>query len=84
MKLPSSYARIVMPLILSVVMTCVVSATATLRVAGWVPGFTALWLSAWAWSWLIAFPTLLVALPVARRLSSLVVAMPAVSEPTSS
>jgi len=33
-------------------------------------------MSAWAWSWVIAFPTLLVALPLARRLAASLVQGP--------
>lgn len=68
-KLPARCARWLMPLLLSVLMTCVVSMISTLRSAGLHPHPGWLWLSAWALSWLIAFPTLLVMLPLVRRLT---------------
>src|SRR5437867_12529207 len=57
-KLPARYAAIVMPLVLSVLMTFVVSAISTLRSLGPTPAFVATWPAAWAISWLVAFPTL--------------------------
>ena len=75
-RLPARCARVVSPLLLSVLMTCVVSAVSTLRSAGAGAGFARLWLSAWALSWLIAFPTLLLAMPLVRRATDLVVERP--------
>ncbi len=72
-KLPPRYAAIVMPLILSCFMTCIVSLISTLRSIGWVEGVLTIWMGSWAISWLIAFPALLLMLPVARKLTSLVV-----------
>lgn len=75
-KLPARYAGIVMPLVLSVFMTCVVSAIATLRSVGMVDGVQWLWLQNWALSWVVAFPTLLLVLPLVRRVVGLLVAAP--------
>lgn len=72
-KLPARYAAAVLPLLLSVLMTCIVSLVTTLRGIGWAPNFLEVWLSAWALSWLIAFPTLLVALPLVRRATAAIV-----------
>ena len=65
-KLPARYAGIVLPLLLSIVMTCVVSLISTLRSIGLAPDFARLWLGAWALSWVVAFPLLLVVLPLVR------------------
>lgn len=79
-KLPARYAGIVMPLVLSVFMTCVVSAIATLRSVGITDGVYWLWLQnwalSWALSWVVAFPTLLIILPLVRRVVGLLVASP--------
>jgi len=75
-KLPVRYAAIVMPLVLSVLMTFVVSAIATLKVLGPTPAFVSSWPTAWALSWLVAFPTLLAVLPLVRRIVALVVESP--------
>ena len=76
-KLPSRYAPVVMPFILSILMTFVVSAISTLKSLGPTPAFLATWPTAWALSWLVAFPTLLVMLPLVRRIVALVVEPPA-------
>ena len=76
-KLPARFAPIVMPLILSVLMTFVVSVISTLKSLGPTPAFLATWPGAWALSWLVGFPTLLVVLPLVRRIVSLLVESPA-------
>ena len=72
-RLPARYAVIVAPLVLSIVMTCIVSAVATLKSLGPVPAALTVWPSAWAMSWLVAFPTLLAIQPLVRRLVGLIV-----------
>jgi hypothetical protein len=72
-RLPNRYAAVVMPLLLSVFMTCIVSAISTLRGVGLSARFIELWPSAWALSWLVAFPTLLMVLPLVRRLTAALV-----------
>lgn len=63
-------APVVMALLLSIAMTMVVSGVSTLRGVGLGPGFMSVWLSAWGLSWVVAFPTLLVLLPLARTLTT--------------
>ena len=72
-RLPPRYAGFVMPLLLSILMTCIVSFISTAHAIGFVPELGQAWLVAWAFSWLVAFPVLLVVLPVVRRLTSLLV-----------
>lgn len=68
-RLPARWAPFVMPLVLSVLMTCVVSAVATLRSLGpFHPDLAATWMSAWGLSWLVGFPTLLLVLPLVRKI----------------
>lgn len=76
-KLPAHYAAFVVPLFLSIVMTLVVSAISTLKSLGLNAAFLATWPTAWGLSWLVAFPTLLLVLPVVRWLVGLVVESPA-------
>ena len=64
-------APIIMALLLSIIMTLVVSGVSTLRGVGLTGAFVRVWLSAWGLSWLAAFPTLLVLLPVVRRLTAI-------------
>ena len=76
-RLPARYATVVLPFFLSLVMTCVISGVSTLLALG--PSQEALrrWPEAWGFSWLVAFPTLLVVLPIVRRLVALLVVPPA-------
>ncbi|WP_420469584.1 DUF2798 domain-containing protein [Brevundimonas sp. FT23042] len=69
-RLPARFAPLVTALLLSIIMTMVVSAVSTLRGVG--PGgrFVDVWLSAWGLSWLIAFPTVLLVLPLVRSLTA--------------
>lgn len=76
-RLPARFAGVVMPFFLSVLMTFVVSGISTLKALGPTAEFLRTWPGAWALSWLVAFPTLLLVLPVVRRLVALVVAPPA-------
>jgi hypothetical protein len=72
-KLPPRYAGIVMPLLLSILMTSIVSFISTAQAIGFGPQLPYAWLSAWVLSWLVAFPVLLIVLPVVRRLTGLLV-----------
>ncbi|MNF73949.1 hypothetical protein D3C84_559690 [compost metagenome] len=66
-KLPARYGAWVMPLLLSIFMTCIVSLISTFKGIGWSPQFVTKWLAAWGLSWVIAFPVLLLVLPLVRR-----------------
>lgn len=72
-RLPARYAGVVMPLLLSIFMTCIVSLISTLRGVGLADGVLRTWLAAWALSWIVAFPVLLLVLPLVRRLTQLLV-----------
>ena len=67
-KLPARYAAILSPLVLSLLMTFIVSFISTLKSLGFHPALPAIWLAAWGLSWLVAFPTLLLVLPMVRRI----------------
>lgn len=75
-KLPARCAAVVMPLFLSVLMTFVVSGISTWRILGLGAGFLHAWPFNWAMSWAIAFPTLLLVLPLVRRLTAALVDLP--------
>ena len=76
-RLPPHYSAVVMPFILSILMTFVVSAISTLKSLGPTPAFLGTWPAAWALSWVVAFPTLLAVLPLVRWIVALVVEPPA-------
>ena len=67
-KLPARYATVLSPLVLSLLITFIVSFISTLKSLGFHPKLPAIWLTAWGLSWLVAFPTLLLVLPVVRRI----------------
>ncbi|MDO9296318.1 DUF2798 domain-containing protein [Bradyrhizobium sp.] len=75
-KLPARYAAIVLPLVLSLLMTFVISGVSTLMSLGPTSAFVSTWPAAWALSWIVAFPTLVVLLPLVRRLVAFVVEAP--------
>ena len=75
-RLPARYGAILMPMVLSILMTFVVSLIATIRAIGLTEDFLARWLPAWGLSWLVAFPTLLIALPIVRQIVGFLVEAP--------
>lgn len=75
-KLPTRYAGVVMPLLLSVLMTFIVSLISTLRGVGVGPDLLRIWMGSWAISWMVAFPCLLALLPLVRRMTAALVHMP--------
>ena len=75
-KLPARCAAIVMPLLLSLLMTCLVSLIATARSVGLTSEVLRLWPGSWLLSWLVAFPVTLLVLPLVRRLTAAVVETP--------
>ena len=73
-RLPAKYGALLTPLILSIIMTFIVSLIATAKAVG-ISDFSAReWMSAWGLSWMVAFPTLLLVLPLVRRIVGLLVA----------
>lgn len=56
-----------MPLFLSGIMSGVISGYNTLRNLGLIDGVTSIWINNWFQSWIIAFPLVLVILPLLRR-----------------
>jgi hypothetical protein len=72
-KLPASAAKWVMPLLLSIFMSGLVSLLSNLHAQGLHAGLLMAWLSSWAFSWVVAFPVLLLILPVVKKLTALIV-----------
>lgn len=75
--MPPRFAPALFSLVLSALMSFIVSGIATLRTFGFVTDFMSIWVSAWLPSWLVAFPTVLVVAPLARRLVGILVKSPA-------
>ncbi len=72
-RLPARYGAFVFPLILSIFMCGTVSAVSTLKGLGLTADFPMRWVVAWGLSWLVAFPVLLLILPLVRRVVGLIV-----------
>jgi hypothetical protein len=68
-KIPARHANLVMPFLLSLFMSGLISGISTLRVVGFHSGLFSLWPVNWMISWMIAFPTVLLVLPVVRKIT---------------
>jgi hypothetical protein len=66
-KFHAKHLNWLMPLILSGIMSGAISCFNMLLNKGWSDQFISLWLHAWSMSWLMAFPLILVVLPLVRR-----------------
>lgn len=72
-KLPASFNPVAVPLVLSVFMSCLVSGISTVASLGFSGEWLRAWMAAWGVSWLIAFPTLILVLPLVRRIVAAIV-----------
>jgi hypothetical protein len=76
MKLPARAAPVVQGLLLTLLMTFVVSGVSTLWALGPTTEVLRRWPEAWGMSWVVAFPTMLVVMPLVRRVVVRLVAAP--------
>jgi len=72
-KLPAHYAGLITPIILSLIKHCVMSLISAQRSTGFDSRVFELRPSSWLLSWLIAFPVLMVAAPLAHRIAAALV-----------
>ncbi|WP_032113151.1 DUF2798 domain-containing protein [Candidatus Paracaedibacter symbiosus] len=72
-KIPARYLGIVMPFILSFFISGIISAILTIKNGGFQSGVFFIWLSSWGLAWSIAFPSVLIMLPIVRRFVGLIV-----------
>lgn len=79
-KLPAKYAGVIMPLLLSGLMSGTISMLNLWKNIGWFDGFFSQWLGIWLFSWLVAFPTVMIFLPLVRRITGLLVELPPTSK----
>ena len=75
-RIPHRYTPVVTALLLSGLMSCMISGISTLRSIGLADVFFAKWMTNWAWSWSVAFPAVIVVLPVVRAIVARIVAPP--------
>lgn len=75
-KLPPQAMHIVVPFFLSCAMSCIISLVSTLLNVGF-SGFVFFeWLGAWMFSWMVAFPSVLILLPIMRKFATFFVHSP--------
>ena len=68
--IPPRFAPFLFAFILSGLMSFLVSGISTAKALGLFEGFVKVWLGNWAFSWGVAFPTVLVVAPLTRRVVS--------------
>jgi len=79
--IPHRHAGRLLAFFTSLIMSFIMSMVITFINLGWVDGFLQLWMHAWLTSFLVAFPTILLVLPIARNLVEMVTARPPADEP---
>lgn len=67
-RLPASWAPHLMPLLLSMLMSGLVALVVTVKLYDGSQVLFFTWLNAWLSSWVIAYPCLLVVLPLVKRI----------------
>ena len=67
-KIPRRHAGLLLAFFTSLLMSCLMSLVVTVRHVGFVADVWPLWFEAFPVAFVVAFPTVLVVLPLARRL----------------
>lgn len=75
-KLPPQYAMVVMPLLMSGLMSGIICMVNLVRAMGWSMQALHAWPATWLVAWAVAFPTVLVVIPVVKKLTGKLVRMP--------
>lgn len=75
-KLPAKSIAWIMPLILSGLMSASLSCFNMWMYSGFFEGFFQAWLNSWALSWVVAYPLILIFLPLVRKFLLLIIAAP--------
>ena len=66
--IPARFAPIAFGFFLSLIMSGIISGVSTVSAVGLAGELPAIWVRAWMSSWLVAFPSVLVVAPIARRI----------------
>jgi anti-sigma factor RsiW len=64
--IPAKYTHIAFGFFLSLIMSGLISGVSTVSALGVAALFSGIWIKAWASSWIVAFPSVLVVAPIAR------------------
>jgi hypothetical protein len=73
-RFPARAAPLVQGFFLTLIMTCIISGVSTFLALGVSWMALGAWPFAWVSSWIIAFPTVLVVMPLVRRITQRLVA----------
>jgi hypothetical protein len=74
MKLtPKIYMSYLFSLFMALLMSCTMSLVIIIFNVGLIEGFVFIWLKAWGFSFIVAFPTVIVVSPIVRKLVNLVI-----------
>lgn len=66
--IPSRFAPLLFGFFLSMIMSAIISGVSTVSALGLPPELPKIWFHAWYSSWVIAFPSVLMVAPIARRI----------------
>lgn len=72
LMIPNKYHKIVFSFFMSMLMSCIMSFVITVFNVGFVSDLLTIWLKAFAFAFLIAFPTILLISPIVHKLVALV------------
>lgn len=64
----AKYQRLVYAFFMVVAMTCIMSFVITVHNVGFIPNLLQVWLKAWGFAFIVAFPTVLFLAPVMQKL----------------
>lgn len=72
--IPPKYAPLVFSFFMALLMSGLMSMVITIYNIGLVDGLAGIWLRAWVFAFIVAFPSIVVVTPLVRRLTGLVLA----------
>ena len=74
MKLiPKKHTAYVFSFFMALLMSCTMSLVVSIFNVGLIEGIVSIWLKAWSFSFIVAFPTVIVVSPIVRKLVNLVI-----------
>ncbi len=71
--IPKQYTPLVFSFFMAFLMSGIMSCVITVFNIGWVENLLLIWLKAWAFAFVIAFPTIVLISPIVRKLVSFVI-----------
>jgi hypothetical protein len=71
--IPKKYTPYVFSFFMALLMSCIMSGVICIHNLGFVDNIVAIWLKAWGFAFVVAFPVVIVVSPIVKRLVSLVV-----------